>query len=167
MDSKSEELIYFLSLEKHPEGGYFKETYRSERKIIETEENGEFPHGRNFGTSIYFLLKNEEFSAFHKIKSDEIWHFYEGNPLEIISIDSDGFLEVQILGNDLKKGQVFQCVVKAGKWFGSRLQNPNSYTLVGCTVAPGFDFKDFEMAEREKLLVEFPQHSEVILNLTR
>lgn len=167
INNRSDELIRILTLQKHPEGGYFKESYRSEGILLPNEEKEDFPNGRNYGTGIYFLLEGNSFSAFHKIKSDEIWHFYEGFPLEIISINSEGEVESQILGNELQHGHVFQYVVKAGSWFGSRLYQNNSYALVGCTVAPGFDFKDFEMAEREHLLKLFPQHYELISSLTR
>lgn len=164
---RSQELIQNLELQKHPEGGYYKENYRSDRNIYYQSENLDFPNGRSFGTAIYFLLKENEFSAFHRIKSDEIWHFYEGFPLEIISIDVDGNLERQILGNNLKNGESFQATVKGGKWFASRLLKAETYALVGCTVAPGFDFQDFEMADRKHLIELFPQHEEIIKELSR
>ncbi len=120
-------------------------------------------HGeRNFSTAIYFLLEKDNFSAFHKIKSDELWHFYAGDSLEVIEITADGELKITELGPDN-----FQYCVPAGNWFGSRVKKGGSFSLVGCTVAPGFDFKDFEMAKRDELLKEFPGHANIIGELTR
>lgn len=148
--------IKTLELLPHPEGGYYKETYRSEGTIPLTQ--GE----RNYSTAIYFLLEKNNFSAFHKIKSDELWHFYAGDILEVIEITASGELKITELGPDH-----FQYCVPAGNWFGSRVKQGGSFSLVGCTVAPGFDFKDFEMAERSNLTKEFPQHTFIIGELTR
>ncbi len=148
--------IKTLSLLPHPEGGFYKETYRSLEKI--SLKHGE----RNYSTAIYFLLEKNNFSAFHKIKSDELWHFYSGDTLEVIEITSEGKLKI----TDLGPGN-FQYCVPAGNWFGSRVKAGGNFSLVGCTVAPGFDFADFEMAERENLLKEFPEHADVIKELTR
>lgn len=148
--------IKTLSLLPHPEGGFYKETYRSLEKI--SLKHGE----RNYSTAIYFLLEKNNFSAFHKIKSDELWHFYSGDTLEVIEITSEGKLKI----TDLGPGN-FQYCVPAGNWFGSRVKAGGNFSLVGCTVAPGFDFSDFEMAKRENLLKEFPEHADVIKELTR
>lgn len=154
-----------LSLEAHPEGGYFKETYRS-GDCFDNEKNlQEFPIGRNYSTSIYFLLTQNNFSAFHRIKSDEIWHFYDGHTIEIFYFETG--LKRILLGNSPENGEVFQAVVPACCWFASRVLNNAPFGLVGCTVSPGFDFQDFEMAERNILLKEFPEHSELICSLTR
>lgn len=148
--------IKTLELLPHPEGGYYKETYRSSASLI-------LPQGeRNYSTAIYFLLEDGNFSAFHKIKSDELWHFYAGDVLEVIEITNDGKLKITELGPTN-----FQYGVPAGHWFGSRVKKGGTFSLVGCTVAPGFDFSDFEMAEREKLLHAFPQHKNIINSLTR
>ena len=154
-----------LGLEAHPEGGYFKETYRSAECFISANNEVRFPVGRNYSTSIYFLLTQDNFSAFHKIKSDEIWHFYGGQTIEIFYFDKQ--LNRILLGNDPDKGEVFQAVVPAGCWFASRVYQNAPYGLVGCTVSPGFDFQDFEMAAREDLVQEFPEHSQLIFSLTR
>lgn len=162
-----DELVDLLDLKPHPEGGFYKETYRAEQRIFPDGFSGE----RNTSTGIYFLLRACDFSAFHKIQSDEMWHFYAGSPLEVIIMDSTGCRSLY-LGNDLKKGQVFQGVVPAGSYFASRLIDFNendqeTYSLVGCTVSPGFDFADFEMPDRSTLTSLFPEHRAVIKELTR
>lgn len=153
-----------LELLPHPEGGYYKETYRSSSLI---EGNGAFPSGRAFATAIYFLIEANNFSAFHKIKSDETWHFYGGNALEVIELDTTGKLTSTVVGPDILNGQLLQYTVVAGNWFASRVLNGAPFSLVGCTVAPGFDFRDFEMAKRQELLQNFPIHSDIIIALTR
>ncbi len=156
-----------LQLIKHAEGGYYRETYRSSLSVNKNVLPDGFHGDRNFSTSIYFLLEEKQFSAFHKIASDELWHFYAGNSLIIYEIETDGSLIVHRLGSNPENGESFQILIKAGNWFGSRLANGNGYALVGCTVSPGFDFEDFELAEKEKLIKEFPQHKELIKQLTR
>ena len=165
-EGKLSSLISTLSLQPHPEGGYYKETYRSKDLVSTLELPDRFQGSRCFATSIYFLLVKDNFSAFHRIKSDETWHFYEGSPIEIIMINRTGKLIIQVLGNDWSKGQVPQFTVPAMTWFGSRVIG-GDYGLAGCTVYPGFDFSDFEMAERKILQEKFPMHSKVIKELTR
>lgn len=161
------ELIQTFNLQPHPEGGYFKETYRSEGKILTNDPPHHFPNHRNYSTAIYFLIEDTNFSALHRIKSDEIWHFYAGDALEVIEIDLEGNLIKTQVGNDLKNGQTFQYMVKAGHWFGSRVLKGGEFSFVGCTVSPGFDFNDFELAIRSELIDLFPQHAQVITELTR
>jgi predicted cupin superfamily sugar epimerase len=154
-------------LQAHPEGGYYAETYRSAENIPKEGLPDRFAGSRSHSTAIYFLLQSVDFSGFHRIKSDEMWHFYAGQALEIFVIFPDtGQLEIIRLGADPDKDEVFQAVVPAGTWFGSRPASGSSYCLVGCTVAPGFDFEDFEMADRNALLEAFPAHSQVIHELT-
>ena len=155
-----------LHLQAHPEGGYFAETYRSSEQVQAAHLPERYGGKRSFSTGIYFLLEYPEFSALHRIKSDEMWHFYAGNTLLVYVIEPDGKLEIIRLGRNPEAGEQFQAVVKAGCWFGSRPEKKNTYSLVGCTVAPGFDFADFEMAERKELLRQFPQHQSVIELLT-
>lgn len=160
-----------LNLQPHPEGGYFAETYRSKEEIQQNALPDRFSGSRACSTSIYFLLENGQFSSLHRIQSDEVWHFYAGGPLNVYVIDSDGELAVIRLGNRLDQGEVFQAVVPAGCWFGSKpvgtaTVQENPFSLVGCTVAPGFDFADFELADRAVLLSQFPQHRQVIELLT-
>jgi uncharacterized protein len=155
-----------LHLQAHPEGGYFAETYRSPEEVQAVHLPERYGGSRSFSTGIYFLLEHPGFSALHRIKSDEMWHFYAGNTLLVYVIEPDGNLQIIRLGSDPEAGEQFQAIVKAGSWFGSRPEKENTYSLVGCTVAPGFDFEDFEMAERKELLRQFPQHQSVIELLT-
>lgn len=158
--------ISHLQLSHHIEGGSFREVYRSEMKADLTGQHP-FNATKNFCTSIYFLLERGQFSAFHKIASDEIWHFYAGDRLVIYEIDSLGNLQTHLLGSDPTKGEHFQCVIKAGNWFASRVEGDGEYALVGCTVSPGFDFSEFELAEQEALSNSYPQHAPLIRELTR
>lgn len=155
-----------LNLTRHVEGGAFKEIYRSSLILPENTLPKEFNGDRCVSTAIYFLLKHGQFSALHKIASDEMWHFYEGDELCIYEITQEGKLKQHRLGRDLEKGQSFTCVIKAGSWFGSRCEVENGFSLVGCTVAPGFDFKDFILAERTQLCEKFPQYKKLIEELT-
>jgi hypothetical protein len=164
--------IHSLSLQPHPEGGYFAETYRSAETIAQSGLPPRFDGDRSFGTAIYFLLESHHISALHRIQADEIWHFYAGDPLEVFVIQPSGALTTIRLGNNIAGGEVFQAVVPAGCWFGSKpvvdstIVDSAGFSLVGCTVAPGFDFADFEMADRFALLNEFPQHKTMIERLT-
>jgi predicted cupin superfamily sugar epimerase len=158
--------VSHLQLKAHPEGGFYREVYRSEELIPITGLPPRFSGKRNFATAIYFLLEENNFSAFHKIKSDETWHFYAGNSLEVIEINDAGELFIHNIGNNLLAGDVFQYTVKAGHWFASRVKAGGKFSLVGCTVAPGFDFEDFEMPNRRTLLDQYPQHKDIITALT-
>ena len=151
-----------LQLEKHPEGGYFKETYRA--KEVVKNING---LSRSASTGIYFLITSSAFSAFHKIASDEMWHFYDGAALSVYIITLTGELKILKIGKDIKNGEQLQGVVPAGCWFASKVDVPNSYSLVGCTVSPGFDFEDFVLADRKELTQDYPIHEEIIKSLTR
>ena len=155
------EIVDKLGLQEHPEGGFYKETYRS-HQTIETDKNVY----RNISTAIYFLLENENKSLFHRIKSDELWFFHQGEALEIVFI-KEGVLNTIILGNNLENGEVVQATIPANTWFASRVKNLKGYSLVSCTVAPGFDFTDFELAKREDLLNEFPNLKETIEKFTK
>lgn len=158
--------IQSLNLQPHPEGGYFAETYRSAESIPSGALPGRFSGMRAFGTAIYFLLERHHFSALHRILADEIWHFYAGGPLQVFVINPDATLTIVRLGNEPAKGEVFQAVVPAGCWFGAKSAEGTDFSLVGCTVAPGFNFADFEMGSRTALLAQFPQHRAVIEMLT-
>lgn len=156
-----------FQMQKHPEGGYYKQTYRSDEFIKAEFLPARFKGDRLFSTAIYFLLEGNDFSAFHRIRSDELWHFYYGSALQIFIIHPDGKMEIINLGNNLAVNENFQCVVKAGCWFAARLEHRDSFSLVGCTVSPGFDFADFELANREILVNQYPQHKEIIQALCR
>ena len=156
-----------LELTTHVEGGAFREVYRSELNIPKTVLPLFFQGARNASTSIYFLLSSGQFSAFHRIASDELWHFYYGDPLLVYEIGHNGRLQTHCLGSDPEKGESFQTVVRAGSWFASAPAPGSEYALVGCTVAPGFDFADFELAERDNLSAQYPEHAALIQQFTR
>ncbi len=162
----SEDAAYWireLQLSPHPEGGYYRVTYTSQLKIAQGALPAGFHGDRAASTAIYFLLAGEDFSAFHRIAGDEMWHFYAGSGLQIIVIDPGGGLsELRLDGVG-----AFQAVVPGGCWFASRVADGVGFALVGCTVAPGFDFADFELAEREELVAVYPQHRTLIEQLTR
>lgn len=155
-----------LNLTEHPEGGYFKETYRSEELIDNDALPKRFKGTRSFSTAIYFLLRGDQVSHLHRIKSDELWHFYSGSALTIHIIDKHDQYNRIRLGCNFDKGEMYQAAVKAGTWFGATVDMSDSYSLVGCTVSPGFDFDDFEMGNREELLARYPRHSQIIEKLT-
>ncbi len=156
-----------LQLISHIEGGAFKETYRAPLLLPHSALTKEHNGARAASTGIYFLLEYGEFSAFHRIASDEMWHFYDGCTLTVYEIKTDGTLVKHLLGKDIENGASPQLVIPAGSWFASRVEIENSFTLCGCTVAPGFDFADFELANRAELTKEFPQHEALIVSLTR
>ncbi|MBL7933710.1 MAG: cupin domain-containing protein [Bacteroidia bacterium] len=164
---KAAYLVKVLDMQPHPEGGFYRETYRSEGKISVRELGRDFGSDRSFSTAIYFLIEKDNFSAFHRIKSDETWHFYYGDTLEVLEIDDNGKLTITHIGNKIEEGDIFQYTVKANTWFGSRVKKGGNFSLVGCTVAPGFDFRDFEMGDRRELQREFPGLREIIEEMTR
>lgn len=166
-NSTVDDFVTSLNLLPHPEGGFYKETYRSTESIPQKVLGQEFTGNRNYCTSIYFLLTSDNFSAFHRIKQDEIWNFHSGSPLFIHVITPEGNYKKHKLGISVKNNETPQFVVPKGCWFASSVKNTDSYSLVGCTVAPGFDFDDFELAQRSELSAIFPQHSELIEQLTR
>ena len=159
--------IDHLNLEPHPEGGFFCQTYRAPLVIERSALPPTFGGPRSASTAIYFLLAGEDFSALHRLAADEVWHFSAGSALLIHSIDLHGNHSVLKLGQNAEADEQFQCVVPAGHWFGSCLESADMYALVGCTVSPGFDFAEFEIAQRADLLAQYPQHRDVILKLTR
>jgi uncharacterized protein len=158
-DALRRRIIERLGLVPHPEGGFFRETFRSGRVLDGTK--------RSASTAIYFLLPAGVFSAFHVIRgADEIWHHYAGEPVEIHTISASGEHRVEVLGGDLEEGERPQLVVPAGT-LQAAVPWGDTFALCGCTVSPGFDFADFEMPAREDLLRRFPRHGEVIRRLTR
>ena len=165
--NKSKQWISKLNLQSHPEGGYYSEVYRSDEIIPNTSLNIRYDGSRSISTSIYFLLDENQFSAFHKIKSDELWHFYDGSAIKLYLISEDGKLEIQNVGINIDRNEVPQIVIPKNVWFAAEPIDRGSYTLVGCTVAPGFDFNDFELGERKDLIRKFPHHRELITKFTR
>jgi uncharacterized protein len=162
------------------EGGYYRETYRSDNHIIVSSCNEDLKDGvyscsnlgikssniRSVSTLIYYLLDGDQFSAFHKVKYDEIWHFYKGSSVSLYILSDVGeIMRIQI-GNDLENNEHIQCVIKGNTWFGAEINDKSLYSLMGCSVSPGFDFRDFELGERDKLKNTYPQHESIIHKLT-
>jgi predicted cupin superfamily sugar epimerase len=153
-----DELVRALGLQPHPEGGYYKETYRAQARV-------ETPRGsRAAGTAIYYLLPRGEFAAWHQVASDEVWHFYDGAPLTLYLLNDQG-LESLTLGREVRRGEQPQIIIPAGVLQAA--VPGGDYTLVGCTVAPGFDFADWEMPSRDTLLARYPEHAGLLSQLTR
>jgi uncharacterized protein len=155
-----------LGLKNHPEGGHYKEVYRSEEQIegihLREKRNGT----RSLSTSIFFLLRSGEKSCLHRIKSDEIWYFHAGSPLAIHSVNQSGDYVEKILGSEHGKQQHLQCLIPAGTIFGAEVVHPGAFSLVGCMVTPGFSFEDFEIMTQQCMLELYPRHKELILKLT-
>jgi hypothetical protein len=156
-----------LNLAQHPEGGCFAPVFRASEQIGREGLPDRFTGNRPIVSSIYYLLEKGQFSAFHRLKSVEIWSFFEGDPLTIHVLDPLGDLIEKKLGPNFNKGESFQVAIEAGNWFAAEQRGPGLFTLVGCTVAPGFEYEDMEIAERAKLLAMYPQHREIIEKLTR
>ena len=165
--SRKQELINTLELIPHPEGGYYKETYRSEGSISKDTLPADYSGDRSYSTGIYFMLTADTFSAFHKINQDEMWHFYDGSPIELHMITEDGEYSCVYIGRDIEHGEYLQYVVPGGVWFASRVKDNAEYSLLGCTVSPGFDFADFILPNTTEMTKMFPQHAGIIGELTR
>lgn len=155
------QLVKELELLAHPEGGYYKEVYRSDQSFIPAEIGS----SRCYATSILFLLGAKDVSHFHSIKSDEIWYYHAGDPCLIHVLLPNGKLLTHALGSDIQKGQVLQVMVPAGAIFAS--ESSGVYSLVGCMVAPGFDFQDFNLFTTFQLVDQYPQHRELIKKFTK
>ena len=155
-----------LGLIPHPEGGFYKEFYRSGEIFVKNYLPERYSGDRNFSTSIYFLLSDKNVSNFHRIQSDELWHFYNGCGLIIYVLNDNQGLTTIYLGNDLESNENYQVVIKAGDWFAAELKDKSSFALVGCTVAPGFNFSDFELAKRDILLNKFREYKDLIMQFT-
>ncbi len=164
---KASELAEKLRLEPHPEGGFFREVYRSQDHIPAEALPERYPEKKSFCTSIYYLITADAFSAMHRLKSDEILHFYAGAPALVFMIFPDGTSRELELSNNISGGALPQIIVPGNVWFGIRVKGSGEYTLTGTTVTPGFDFDDFELAERKELTLAYPQHSQEIKQFTR
>ncbi len=164
---KIEKIIQVLGLKPHPEGGYYRETYRSSGSIRAEALPCTFKAERSYSTCIYYMLTAGNYSSFHRIVQDEIWHFYEGSPVLLYIIRADGSLQQIIVGRDFAQGEQPQAIIPGGCWFAARVKDQDSFSLVGCTVAPGFDFADFERGKRDYLVKQFPEHRQKIEEFTR
>ena len=160
-------IIEQYRLQPHPEGGFFAETYRSAGRIPGAALPKEFDGERSFSTAIVYLLREKVFSALHRLRQDEVWHFYLGGPLRLVMFSPAGIFSETILGRNTAAGEIVQWTVPAGYWFGAKPVERGGFSFVGCTVAPGFDFADFELAERPDILARFPDLKTVILEFTR
>jgi predicted cupin superfamily sugar epimerase len=156
-----------LGLLPHPEGGFYRETYRSAESLPADALDARYGSARSCSTAIYFMLTGDTFSSFHRLKSDEFWHFYLGDPVDLHLIHPDGRYELVVVGPDLAAGQTPQALIPHGCWFAARVHNPHGFILMGCTVAPGFDFRDFELGTHADLLRTFPQYDKLINAFTR
>jgi predicted cupin superfamily sugar epimerase len=163
----ADQLIKLLQLQPHPEGGFYRETYRSTESVKHAGLPQRYSGDRSFSTGIYFLLTAGNFSAMHTVAGDEMFHFYFGDAVEMLLLDPDGGSRTIRLGHALDKGELPQFLVPHGWWQGSRLIDGGKYALLGCTVAPGFDFADFELGSRKTLQSQFPKAAEMIGRLTR
>ena len=164
MNPDAEYWIRALALEPHPEGGYFRETYRSAERILPAALPARYTGERSVSTAIHYLLRPGDRSRLHRLRADEVWHLYDGGPLTLHLFHPDGRYGPLVLGRDRIRGESLQQVVPHGTWFGAEASA--EYALVGCTVAPGFDYEDFELGDRESLLEQYPQHRELVLRLT-
>lgn len=149
--------IQHLGLKKHPEGGWFNEFYRSGESIPAAAVPERYTGGRSFSTSIYFLIESDDISAFHRIQSDEIWHFYTGSPVTIHCINAQGYYYWKKLGGNPENNEEFQVLIPRNTWFGALVNRPLSFSLMGCTVAPGFEFSDFKLGVRDELIRLYPE----------
>jgi len=164
----ADEIRELLGLEAHPcEGGYFQQTWKSEEAIPLTALPPRYTGARAAGTAIYYLLEPSTFSEMHRLISDEVFHFYYGDPVEMLQLWPDGSSRVVRLGGDLAGGTLPQLVVPKGVWQGSRLVAGGRVALIGCTVSPGFDYADYETGKRAELVREYPASAELIEELTR
>jgi len=162
--STADRLIRNLGLVPHPEGGHFRETYRSAEQVVRNEGQR-----RSASTAIYYMLRGNDYSAWHRIRSDELWHFYAGSPLDVHVLTGSGDLVTHRLGNPLEhENAVFQAWVPANHWFAAeRVQGSagDDFVLLGCTVAPGFEFSEFELADVAALGAAFPRHASLVRRL--
>jgi len=163
----AERIIKLYNMKPLPgEGGYYVETYRSAENIERTSLPERYDSDKSHSTAIFYLLTPGTRSRIHRLKSDEIYHFYMGDPVELVLIHPSGTIEVLFLGHDIRAGQFVQAVVPAGIWQGAYLLEGGQFALMGATVAPGFDFSDRELGTRKELLERYPQHNDIITRLT-
>jgi uncharacterized protein len=167
MNKAAKNYIEKLRLQPHPEGGYYREVYRSEEIVNSEYLPDRYGKSHAFATSIYFLLEGDQVSVLHRLKSDEIWHFYDGSTIDIYIFDQSGKMRIESLGKDLNRGECSQVAIPKGHWFGAELKDKNSFAFIGCTVAPGFEFEDFEIGDKKFLLKLYPEYSEIIKKLTK
>lgn len=157
-----EQIVEALSLVNHPEGGFYYRNYRSQQKIQVEHLGHGYSGERSLTSAIYYLVHGKKPSKLHRLRTDEIWHFYFGSPFDLIELTPYGELKRTRMGNDLLSGHKLQHVVSAGNWFGGFTTQGSGYSLLGCTISPGFEEMDFQLADRDSLIKEFPSHEELI-----
>jgi uncharacterized protein len=163
----ADELIALLQLKPHPEeGGFFRETYRSADRLAAAHLPARYQGDRSASTAIYYLLTPTAISALHRVATDEVFHFYLGDPVRMLQLGPGKMARDIILGPDVAAGQQLQVVVPRGVWQGSLLESGGRFALFGCTVAPGFEYADYEHGNQAELTAEFPEHAEMIRQLT-
>ncbi|MFA8450697.1 MAG: cupin domain-containing protein [Bacteroidales bacterium] len=162
----SQYYINKLKLKPHPEGGYYKEIYKSKQMISQNALGNYYSGDRSCGTAIYYLLEKDDFSCFHRVKSDELWHHYDGATIELHMISPQGEYTSSLVGKDDEGAEPF-AFVPAGYWFAAGLLHNKDFALTGCTVSPGFEFDDFEMAKRPELVKLYPKFKELIIKYTK
>ncbi|HET8793422.1 MAG TPA: cupin domain-containing protein [Nitrososphaeraceae archaeon] len=161
MENNSQYWIEKLGLVKHVEGGYYKQIYASQKQCQEHNI-------RNLATCIFYLLEGNDFSAFHRINADEIWHFFLGSSLTLYNInENESKMKINKLGKDFEKSENLQVIIPQGDWFAAEVDDRTSFTLVGCTVIPGFEYKNFEIGKKQSLLEKFPPYRDLIEKLCR
>lgn len=166
-ESEMLRIIRELGLSPHPEGGFYRQTYRSEEIVSDRAfASAPFVGQRQLASSIYYLLPSDEVSRFHRLKSDELWYYHYGSPLTIHMITPSGVWKRVKLGPNILQGETLQAVIPKGTIFGATVNDNHSYSLVGCMVTPGFEFQDFELMKQEDLLMRYPQYRPLITLLT-
>ena len=158
--------IAALGLQPHPEGGFFRETWRTPGRVAREALPERFPAPRSLGTAIVYLLRAGDRSRLHRLRADEVWHLYDGGPLHLHVLEPGSGYRLLTLGRDAARGETPQCVVPHGAWFGAEPAKGAAFALAGCTVTPGFEYEDFELGERDALLAAFPAHRALVERLT-
>jgi uncharacterized protein len=153
--------IQHLDLKPHPEGGFFKEVYRSSIGVSKDDLPIGYKSSRRLSTSIYYLLRSGDISKMHRLKSDELWFFHFGSPLKVILIDPEGKKHTKILGNNPEKAEYFHILIPAGNIFAAEVMEPDFYSVISCVVSPGFEYDDFEMFEKDDLIQAYPKHTDL------
>jgi len=161
----AKKIIKDFKLEKHPEGGYYRRVWCSEVKSDFSKNNS--TEILNNASHIYYLLEKNDFSAFHRINNEELWHHYSGSTIRIFILNSDGKLETQLLGKSIENGEQPTVVIPKNQWFAAEVVDKSDFGFVGCTVVPAFSFSGFELADTKKLIAEFPRNKELILRFQR
>lgn len=168
INAEIDQLITTFQLQAHPEGGHYVRTFASKQNVRSCDRKRYEDDVRCAGSAIYYAIKGNDFSAWHHIKSDEIWHYYKGSAIRLYVLLENGELQIHCLGDPaIQTGAQFQIAIPGDTWFAAENINTHQSSFVGCTVSPGFEFADFQLANRDELIAMYPQHREIISRLTR